>query len=594
MENQANILIIDDDPVIQVVIGKSLEADGFVSHYASSGEEGLQIYGKCGADAVLLDVIMPGGMDGYQVCNELRDKDGGQHIPILMMTGMEDLDSITKAYAAGATDFITKPINIPLLGHRLRYMLRASQTTQSLLESQQRLHRMAYFDTLTELPNRQFFHEYLQQMIALAKRQDQKLGVIFLDLDDFKRINDSLGHHIGDLVLQETGERLRNCIRASDILSRKGITQDGSSLARLGGDEFTVLLSLIEQGDDVTTVAERIRTQLSQAIKYENHDLITTASIGIAIYPEDGANAEELIKNADIAMYYAKRDGGDRYRYFSARMMEIAMRRLAVENHMRKAIERGELELHYQPQLEIQTGRFLGLEALLRWHAPELGIISPAEFIPLAEHTGLIISIGEWVLRKACAQAKTWLGQGLPVTKIAVNVSVAQFLHYGFPAMVESILAETGLAPQFLELELTESALVKDHAGILAVLNSIKNIGVALAIDDFGTGYSSLSRLKDFPIDRLKIDQMFVRNLEGNPKNQAITSAVIALSEQMGMKVTAEGVETATQLNFLNERHCTEAQGMFLCKPIPADQVWAFFKNPPVITVPRSRRLDGC
>jgi len=578
MDKQANILIIDDDPVIQVVISKSLEAEGFVSINAANGEEGLQVYNQKGVDAVLLDVIMP-GIDGYQVCAKLREKIESQHVPILMMTGMEDMDSITKAYAAGATDFITKPINGPLLGHRLRYMLRASQTTQSLLESQQRLHRMAYFDTLTELPNRQFFHEHLQQMIALAGRQNQKLGVLFLDLDDFKRINDSLGHHIGDIVLQETGERLRNCIRSSDLLSRKGITHDGSSLARLGGDEFTVLLSLIEQGDDVTTVAERIRTQISQAIKYENHDLITTASIGIAIFPDDGESAEELIKNADIAMYYAKRDGGDRYRYFSSRMMETAMRRLKVENHLRKAIEREELELHYQPQLEIQTGRFLGLEALLRWQNPELGNITPSEFIPLAEHTGLIISIGEWVLRKACTQTKAWLEQGLPITKIAVNVSVAQFLHNGFPATVEKIIAESGLAPPLLELELTESALVKDHIGILAVLNAIKNIGVALAIDDFGTGYSSLSRLKDFPIDRLKIDQIFVRNLEGNPKNQAITSAVIALSEKMGMHVTAEGVETANQLSFLKERNCTEAQGMFLCKPLSVEQVREFFNN---------------
>ena len=579
MERQASILIIDDDPVIQVVISKSLEADGFVSINAASGEEGLQIYGEQGADAVLLDVIMPGGIDGYQVCTILRDKGDGQHIPILMMTGMEDMDSITKAYAAGATDFITKPINIPLLSHRLRYMLRASQTTQSLLESQQRLHRMAYFDTLTELPNRQFFHEHLQQMIALAGRQNQKLGVLFLDLDDFKRINDSLGHHIGDLVLQETGERLKNCIRASDVLSRKGITEDGSSLARLGGDEFTVLLSLIDQGDDVTAVAERIRTQLSEGIKYENHDLITTASIGIAIFPDDGTSADELIKNADIAMYYAKRDGGDRFRYFSASMMETAMRRLSVENQLRKAIERGELELHYQPQLEIHTGRFLGLEALIRWQNPELGIITPSEFIPLAEHTGLIISIGEWVLRTACTQVKTWLERDLPITKIAVNVSVAQFLHNGFPAMLEQIINETGLAAHMLELELTESALVKDHASILAVLNSIKKIGVALAIDDFGTGYSSLSRLKDFPIDRLKIDQMFVRNLEGNPKNEAITSAVIALAEKMDMKVTAEGVETLTQLNFLKERNCTEAQGNFLSVPLTADQVREFFTN---------------
>jgi diguanylate cyclase (GGDEF)-like protein len=479
-----------------------------------------------------------------------------------MMTGLEDLESINHAFEAGATDFITKPINIPLLGHRVRYMLRASHTTQRLVESERRLHRMAYFDSLTELPNRQFFKEHLQHMIALAQRQKLKLGVLFLDLDGFKRINDTLGHHLGDLVLQATGERLRNSIRASDALTRTGTGQDDLSIARLGGDEFTVLLSAIERNEDAATVAERIRLNLAQPLIFGDHELYTTTSIGIAIYPDDGETAEDLLKNADLAMYYAKRAGGNMYRYFTIKMSETALRRLNLENHLRKAIELDELELHYQPQLDVATGKFCGLEALIRWNCRELGRLSPAEFIPLAEETSLIVGIGEWVLREACRQAKTWRDQGVPLSRMAVNVSAIQFLHKGFSALVTTILAEIGLEPDVLELELTESVLINDEDIVLNVLRSLKKIGVQLAIDDFGTGYSSLSRLKNYPIDRLKIDQGFVQNIEQDSDNAAIVVAVIAMAEGMDMKVIAEGVETDGQLAFLTNKHCNEVQGI--------------------------------
>jgi diguanylate cyclase (GGDEF)-like protein len=435
---------------------------------------------------------------------------------------------------------------------------------------------MAYFDSLTELPNRQFFKEHLQHMIALAQRQELKLGVLFLDLDGFKRINDTLGHHLGDLVLQATGERLRKSIRASDALTRTGTAQDCLSIARLGGDEFTVLLSTIERNEDAATVAERIRLNLAQPLIFGDHELYTTTSIGIAIYPDDGETAEELLKNADLAMYYAKRGGGNMYRYFTIKMSETALRRLNLENHLRKAIELDELELHYQPQLDVATGEFCGLEALIRWNCQELGRLSPAEFIPLAEETGLIVSIGEWVLRKACQQTKTWRDQGIPLSRIAVNVSAIQFLHKGFTSLVTTILAETGLEPEVLELELTESVLINDEDIVLGVLRSLKQIGVQLAIDDFGTGYSSLSRLKNFPIDRLKIDQGFVSNIEQDSENAAIVVAVIAMAEGMDMKVIAEGVETGGQLAFLKNKRCNEVQGYFLSKPLPPAQVEEF------------------
>ncbi len=579
MPQQSTVIIIDDDPLIRLVVSKTLQAAGLLTFEAVSGEEGLALFKEKKADAILLDVMMPSGMDGYAVCTELRNLPEGRHVPILMMTGLEDLESINRAYEVGATDFITKPINIPLLSHRVRYMLKGSYTTQQLLHSEQRLHHMAYFDDLTELPNRHFFQENLQQMIALAQRKKLKLGVLFLDLDGFKRINDTLGHHLGDLVLQATSERLRKSIRLSDAFAQTGMSQNSISLARLGGDEFTALLSLIERNEDAAIVAERIRINLAQPLTFGEHELTTTTSIGIAIYPDDGETADDLLKNADLAMYYAKRSGGNMYCYFSSYMMEIAMRKLTMENYLRKAVERNELNLYYQPQLDMDQGSFNGLEVLLRWDNKELGSISPTEFIPLAEETGLILHIGEWVLRQACSQAHIWCNQGISLSRIAVNVSAVQLLHRGFPALVGTILKETGLDPSLLELELTESALINDVDLVIEILDQLKQVGVQLAIDDFGTGYSSLSRLMNFPIDRLKIDQAFVRNLEQNSDNGAIAAAIIAMAGSMDMKVTAEGVETDVQFDFLKNKCCNEVQGYFLSKPLPVDEVEEFLIN---------------
>lgn len=577
MQDPSHIIIIDDDPLIRLLVAKALQATGLQTTEAASGEEGLKLFAENGANAVLLDVMMPDGIDGFDTCMKLRKLPNGQHIPVLMMTGLEDLESINRAFEAGATDFITKPINIPLLGHRVRYMLKASQTTKSLLDSERRLHRMAYFDTLTELPNRQFFREHLQHMIALARRQNLKLGILFLDLDGFKRINDTLGHHLGDQVLQEeTGNRLRKSLRASDALIRVGTNLEGDSLARLGGDEFTVLLSTIERNEDAATVAERIRVNLAQAYIFGDHELHTTTSIGIAIFPDDGDTAEELLQNADLAMYYAKREGGDNYWYFSNKMTELALRRLSLENHLRKAIERGELKLHYQPILDVATNKFLGVEALLRWDSQELGQIPLDEFIPLAEETGLIVSIGEWVLRQACNQAVSWINKKILLTRMAVNVSGMQFLHKGFSLLIAKILAETGLDPHVLELELTESALISDEDSVLNTLYALKKIGIQLAIDDFGMGYSSFSRLKNFPIDRLKIDQSFLRNIEQDSENAAIATAIIAMAESMNMKVTAEGVETDAQLAFLRNKRCHELQGYLFSKPLISAQTEEF------------------
>jgi diguanylate cyclase (GGDEF)-like protein len=576
MQEPYRILIIDDDPVIRLLSATALQAAGLQIAEFASGEEGLQHFIVAGGDAVLLDVLMPNGMDGFAACREFRKLPYGQHIPVLMMTGLDDLESINQAYEAGATDFITKPINTALLGNRVRYMLRASHTTQRLHESERRLHRLAYFDALTELPNRQFFQEHLQQMIALAHRDRLKMALLFIDLDNFKHINDSLGHALGDGVLRITSARLRKSLRAGDEIIRTGAMQGGMALARQGGDEFTLLLPTLEHKKDAAHAAERILANLAPPVLLGEHELYTTTSIGIAIYPDDGETAEDLLKHAELAMFHAKRESGDMYRYFTVKMIESALRRHFLENHLRKAIERNELALHYQPQLEVATGKFCGVEALIRWHNPELGPISPSEFIPLAEETGLIVGIGEWVIRTAASQARRWRLQGIALGRISVNVSAVQFLRKGFSSRLASILAETGLEPHVMELELTESMLIANEDSVLSVLRSLKQIGVQLAIDDFGTGYSSLSRLKSFPIDRLKIDQSFVRDIEQDENDAAIATAIIVMADSLSMKVTAEGVETEGQFAFLKDKRCHEVQGYFLSKPLPSDQVEDF------------------
>lgn len=582
MHDLNHILIIDDDPIVRLLAAQALRAPDLKTTVAKNGEQGLSIFQESGADAILLDVMMPGKYDGFDVCNVVRKTPAGKHTPILMMTGLEDLESINRAFESGATDFITKPINFALLIHRVRYMLRSADTTLRLLDSEKKLHRMAYFDSLTQLPNRVFFREHLQYMIALSRRQQSKLGILYLDLDSFKRINDTLGHHLGDLVLQETGCRLRKSLRASDVLIRTGSTEEGASLARLGGDEFTVLLSRIGRNEDAAMVAERIRETVSQLYKFDGHELYTTTSIGIAIYPEDGETADELIKNADMAMYYSKRAGGNTYQYFSSAMTEAALRRLSLENHLRKAIELHEFSLHYQPIFNFDSKKFSGVEALLRWNCRELGQIPPIEFIPLAEETGLIGNIGQWVLQEACFQAKIWQNKGLPISRLAVNVSGIQLINKGFVTQVEQALAHSGLLPHILELELTETALISDDSYVLEQLINLKKIGVHLAIDDFGMGYSSLSRLKRFPIDRLKIDRSFIGDIENADENGAIATAVISMAESMNMKVTAEGVETERQLRFLQNKGCSEAQGYYLSMPLSSAQVEVLIGKSPL------------
>jgi diguanylate cyclase (GGDEF)-like protein/PAS domain S-box-containing protein len=418
----------------------------------------------------------------------------------------------------------------------------------------------AHHDSLTGLPNRLLINDRITYAIALAQRHMKKVGVLFLDLDGFKHINDSLGHPIGDKVLQSIAERLAGCIRGGDAVSRQG------------GDEFVVLLSEMEQLEDAAIAARRILEAVTEPHSADQHNLHVTASIGIGVYPDDGLDAETLIKNADTAMYQAKENGRQSYKFFTPAMNERAVERQYIEEGLRSAMDRDELTLHYQPKIDLKSGAITGAEALIRWRHPTRGTVSPAQFIPVAEACGLILPISAWVLRKACLQARTWRDAGLPVTTMAVNISAMEFREENFLKGLFAILGETGIDPRNLELELTESVLMKRAEAAADVLQILRGKGVRIAIDDFGTGYSSLSYLRKFPVDALKIDQSFVRQISAGGDDAIIVTAVIGMAQNLKMRVVAEGVETLEELNFLRNNQCDEAQGYYFSRPVPADQ----------------------
>src|SRR6266478_6755830 len=418
----------------------------------------------------------------------------------------------------------------------------------------------AQHDVVTNLPNRLLLSDRISQSISLARRQRKHLAVIFLDLDRFKYINDSLGHATGDKVLQFVSKRLLGGVRGSDTVSR------------MGGDEFVILLSEIANPEDAARSARKLLLLLSAPHFIEGSDLQIDASIGISVYPEDGEDAETLIKNADTAMYHAKENGRNNFQFFKAEMNLKSVERQSLEGSMRHAVERGEFLLHYQPKVNLDTGEITGVEALVRWQQPDRGLLPPAQFVPIAEDCGLILQIGRWVLREACRQARAWQDAGLPPLPIAVNVSAVEFRDKGFVEGVRTILAETGLAAQCLELELTEGVLMEHAESTAAVLQELKTMGIRLAVDDFGTGYSSLSYLQQFPIDVLKIDQSFVHRITGDPDDSQIVSAIISMGKSLKHLVVAEGIETQEQSAFLQAQHCAEGQGYLFSRPLAAAQ----------------------
>jgi diguanylate cyclase (GGDEF)-like protein/PAS domain S-box-containing protein len=434
-------------------------------------------------------------------------------------------------------------------------------------QAEERIRHLAHYDELTELPNRTMFNHQLARSLAQARRHDKPLAVLFIDLDRFKNINDTLGHEAGDCVLKEVAERLRGCLRDSD------------TVGRLGGDEFVVLLEELPQPVYVATVAQKILAAVAKPFILDAQEFHLTASIGISTYPADSSDLHSLLKNADISMYRAKEQGKNNYQFYSAQMNVHTIERLALESSLRRAVERSEFQLHYQPKVDIRSGYIIGMEALVRWQQPGQGLIPPAQFIPLAEETGLIVPIGEWVLKTACARNKSWQEQGLPPLRIAVNLSGRQFAHETLLQDVTRVLNETGMDPVLLELEITESMAMHDPGYAVKLMTKLKAMGVHLSIDDFGTGYSSLGYLKRFPIDSVKIDRSFIRDLPGDSDDAAITQAIIAMAHGLKLRVVAEGVETGEQLSFLRAHGCDEMQGYYFSKPLPEHEFFLLAQN---------------
>jgi predicted signal transduction protein with EAL and GGDEF domain/FixJ family two-component response regulator len=711
---RGTVLVADDDPVMRLLMLEMLQQVGLDGIEAEDGRQAVELSLSHRPDLILMDVEMP-HLDGFAACRAIRSAEGGgPSVPVVMVTGGDDVEAVTSAYEAGATDFVSKPINWPILGHRVLYVLRASDAIARLriadaqnravlaaipdtffrmnrdgfyldyepgrgklrfgpsrhgaatpeaavpftsercvgrhinevlpkevaarmmaqlgevLSTQQvrsveyelvrfgetqhfearlvatgpsevlglvrdiserkrteeQIRRLAYCDSLTGIPNRQAFLETLERELQRSKVGNKKFAVLFMDLDAFKRINDTLGHNVGDHLLKIVSERLRETIRPSDLVSRSealpgdlshgGEAHESTSatnLARLGGDEFTILIPDLERVEHALNVAHRVKEAMRRPFLIEGHEIFVTASIGISLFPEDGDDCNSLLKYADTAMYHAKNCGKNNAKLYSSSLTMQIMSHVKLEVGLRKALQNDELYLLYQPQLEVRSSEIVGVEALVRWRHPERGVISPTEFIPLAEETGLIVPIGEWVLRTACIQARAWQQLLRRPVRMAVNLSAKQFKDENLSQIVLSALDETGLDPKLLELELTEGTLMDDAMATLATLERLRGIGVYLSIDDFGTGYSSMNYLKRFDVRALKIDRSFISGLPQDSENAAITRAIIAMAHGLKMAVVAEGVETDEQLLLLEQYGCDMVQGYFLGHPSSAEAI---------------------
>ena len=566
------VLIIDDEEQIRQLLidllGSSYDCSG-----AGSAEEALAALSDHTFDLVISDIDM-GGMSGLELVPRVHSL--SPDTVVVMVSGNQDIGFAIKALQVGAFDYISKPLDLRhveasveralnhcnLLKEKRRYK---EQLEMLLQQRTAEVDWLAYYDTVTQLPNRALFEDRLTQAVSIAKAAHQTLGVLFISVDQFKKVNDSLGHGPGDILLREFAERLKSCISKSD------------TVARFGSDEFALLRTQIDGTKDVIETIASLSQVLKFSFDLPGHELFATASVGVSLFPLDGEDCQTLLKNAGAALYKARRSGGANYQFYTADMHELATKRLALESNLRKAIHNGEFLVHYQPRVSVDSLAITGVEALVRWRHPTLGLIPPSEFIPLAEDTGLIVPIGEWVLRTACLQGRRWRDQGFAPIQIAVNISARQFHDQDLAQTVIRILEETGLSPKYLELELTESCIMQDAEFAAGMLNRLKSMGINISIDDFGTGFSSLASLKRLPIDALKIDQSFVREATSDPDDAALVMAIITLAHNLRLRVIAEGVETDDQLRFLQLLRCDEIQGDFFSKPVSANALATIF-----------------
>jgi diguanylate cyclase (GGDEF)-like protein len=587
------IVCVDDDELVLRTLREQLQRGldmPCLVETAASGPEALALLDELAAEGVevpllISDQSMP-GMAGTDFLARVHAR--RPQMLKIMLSGAADASAVGDAVnRAGLYRIINKPWTRDDLVITVREALHSvvqrdtlARTYRELQRSMQRLRHMALHDALTGLPNRQQFDQALAQALGQAQAQNCILAVLFLDLDRFKVVNDTLGHAAGDLLLRIVVERLRRCVRDKDLI------------ARWGGDEFTVLLPHLPAVEEAYAVARRILAELEPVIEIDGHELRASASIGIALYPRDGTDAQTLVKNADAALYRVKAEGRNGWSTYESKERGHGTTRLALEAALHGVVDRGELVLHYQPQVGVESGAITHAEALLRWNHPSLGLVSPADFIPIAEESGLIVPIGEWVLREACRQAQAWRDEGVADLCVSVNVAALQFERTDLPALVRQVLAASALPAARLELEVTEATGLRSTANAAATLGELQALGVSIALDDFGTGYAPLSHVKDLPCDVLKIDRSFVRALERGSKDAAIVAAVIALGRGLGLQVVAEGVETAAAEALLRELGCSRLQGYRLGRPVDAATLTQALMQSPLRSQQRSHS-DG-
>jgi diguanylate cyclase (GGDEF)-like protein len=585
---KVDILIVDDTAENIRLLSTMLSKKGYNVRKAINGQMALTAVKALPPDLILLDIMMP-EMDGYEVCQCLKANPQTASTPVIFLSALDDAFDKVRAFEVGGADYITKPFQFEEVLARVRHQLalktagqhilrlnseleeRVKERTQQLEIANAQLLEMALHDALTRLANRALFMELLSQSLERAKAEaGYQFAVLFLDCDRFKVINDSLGHMVGDELLVAIAHRLQATLNPGD------------TLARLGGDEFAVLLTEITHDKQACDVAHDLLKALNCAFQLKRHEVFINASIGVVIGNSRYSAPEHILRDADTAMYSAKAAGKAQYRLFDATMHDAAMEFLQLENDLRRAINRQEFMLQYQPIVNLQTGQIAALEALLRWYHPSKGYISPVTFIPVAEETGLINAIGHWVLQEACQQLQTWQKQGIAETlSISVNLSVRQFAQPNLISQIDQILSNSNLEPQRLKLEITETALM-DNAGTAAtILKQLRERRIELSIDDFGTGYSSLSYLHSFPVDTLKVDRSFVSCLDGKLNHPKLILMIINVAQALGMKVVAEGIETQRQLDYLRELNCEFGQGYLFAKPLPASQIEALIKSNP-------------
>jgi diguanylate cyclase (GGDEF)-like protein len=560
----AVIMMVDDEPTTMEVLEAFLEGEGYENFVTTTdSREALPLLESERPDVLLLDLIMP-NLGGLEILSMVRNDQALKHIPVIILTSSSEEETKLEALELGATEFLSKPVDPSELALRLRNTL-ASKAYQD---------HLTYFDGLTGLPNRRLFVERTDRALERAGSRSAQSAVLYIDLDRFKQINEALGHRAGDEVLKAIAERLEKAVRVSDLLGTSVLQAENSPLSRVGGDEFLLFLPEIRSVDRLALIARRILSEMSEPFSLGGQDLFVTCSIGIALSPGDGTDAETLAGNADVALSNAKQRGGNDYQFYSKSLNAESLERLNLENQLRVAVERDELLLYYQPKIDARTRKVIGAEALMRWQHPEIGHLLPDRFIPIAEETGLIASLGEWALRSACRQNSAWKSAGVGLIPVSVNVSSKQFSSGNLLDTIREALQTSGLPAKYLALEVTESLLIENPEATLGMLRQIKEMGLRISVDDFGTGYSSLSYLKSLPLDELKIDRSFVDGVPGDADDVAIVTATIAMAHGLGLRVVAEGVETEEQRAFLEDQGCDEYQGFLSGMPVAPDQ-WA-------------------